>query len=91
MDLSQGGAHVILSDANDIRKAVLTWLHFEAFGIVAWQDGQHIGLEFDRPLPLRVLVETRQRAPSVVGEEAMSAELAAREWVAGTLNVGSER
>ena len=91
MDLSQGGAHVILSQAGDIRQAVLTWLHFETFGTVAWHDGQHLGLTFDKLLPLAVLVETRQRAPSVVREEAMSAELAAREWVAGTFSPGSER
>ena len=86
MDLSQGGAHVILSQpsSSDIRQAVLTWLEFETFGTVAWQDEQNLGLEFDRRLPLSVLVETRQRAPSVVREEAMVAEQAAREWVAGT-------
>jgi hypothetical protein len=86
MDLSQGGAHVILSQpsGSDIRQAVLTWLDFETFGTVAWQDEQNLGLEFDRRLPLSVLVETRQRAPSVVREEAMVAEQAAREWVAGT-------
>jgi hypothetical protein len=91
MDLSQGGAHVILSQQGDIRQAVLTWLHFETFGTVAWTDGPHIGLQFDKPLPLAVLVETRQRAPSVVREEAMGAEIAAREWVAGRVHAGSER
>jgi hypothetical protein len=91
IDLSQGGAQVIVSRGGDIRQAVLTWLRFESFGTVAWTDGPHIGLEFDKPLPLQVLVETRQRAPSVVREEAMGTEIAAREWVAGTLNVGSER
>ena len=86
MARSQGGAHVILSQpsSSDIRQAVLTWLDFETFGTVAWQDEQNLGLEFDRRLPLSVLVETRQRAPSVVREEAMVAEQAAREWVAGT-------
>lgn len=91
MDLSQGGAHIIVSEQGDIRQAVLTWLHFETFGIVVWSDGPHIGLKFDKPLPLGVLVETRQRAPSVVREEAMGAALAAKDWVAGTLHAGSER
>lgn len=80
MDLSQGGAHVVLSKPGDIREGVLTWIRFETFGAVAWEDGKHIGLAFDKPLPLAVLVETRQRAPSVVREEE---ERIAREWVEG--------
>lgn len=91
IDLSQGGAHVALSEPADVRQAVLSWLHFEAFGMAAWNDGEHIGFEFDQPLPLEVLVQTRQQAPSVVRNEALSAELAARDWVAGRLNQGSER
>jgi PilZ domain-containing protein len=91
IDLSQGGAHVILSQPGDVRQAVLTWLHFETFGMVAWREDVNIGLKFDKLLPLAVLVETRQRAPSVVREEAMGAQEAAREWVAGTSHLGSER
>ena len=91
IDLSQGGAHIILSQQHDIRQAVLTWIRFETFGTVAWHDGAHIGLEFDKLLPLPVLVETRHRAPSVVSDEAMGAEAAARDWVAGRFNSGSER
>lgn len=91
IDLSQGGAHVILSQPGRLRQAVVTWLHFETFGTVAWQEGQHIGLHFDKLLPLAVLVETRRQAPSVVREEAMGAYETAREWVAGTIHAGSER
>ena len=80
MDLSVGGARVVLSQAGDIKQGVLTWIRFETYGSVAWVDGKHIGLEFDKPLPLAVLVETRQRAPSVVREEE---ERVAREWVEG--------
>jgi hypothetical protein len=86
IDLSQGGAHVILSQPGDIREAVLTWLRFETFGEVVWREDADIGLKFDKLLPLAVLVETRRLAPSVVREEA---EAAAREWVAGTFNPGS--
>jgi hypothetical protein len=81
MDLSQGGARVIPSKAGDIKEGVLTWIRFETFGTVAWVDGKHVGLEFDVPLPLAVLVETRQKAPSVVREEE---ERIAREWVEGS-------
>jgi hypothetical protein len=86
IDLSQGGAHLILSQPGDIREAVLTWLRFETFGTVVWREDARIGLKFDKLLPLAVLVETRRRAPTVVREEA---EAAAREWVAGTFNPGS--
>jgi hypothetical protein len=88
MDLSQGGAHLILSHTGSFRECVLTWLGFEVFGAAAWSEGKHFGLTFENPLPLRVLVETRQRAPSVVREEE---ENAAKEWVAGTLQTGSDR
>jgi len=81
MDLSQGGAHVVLSKPGDIKQGVLTWIRFETFGVVAWEDGKHVGFTFDQPLPLAVLVETRQRAPSVVREEE---ERIAREWVEGS-------
>ena len=80
MDLSQGGAHVILSAPASIKECVLTWIRFETFALVAWVDGKHVGLEFEKPLPLPVLVETRQRAPSVVREEE---ERVAKEWVQG--------
>lgn len=86
IDLSQGGAHVIANQDSDFHEAVLTWLRFETFGSVVWREGRDVGLEFDKLLPLGVLVETRLRAPTVVREEE---EQAAREWVAGTFNPGS--
>ena len=85
MDLSQGGARIVLSQPGDIQEGVLTWIRFETFGVVAWEDEKSVGLEFDKPLPLAVLVETRQRAPSVVREEE---ERIAREWVEGSLGEG---
>jgi len=88
IDLSQGGAHVIMSKPGRLQQAVLTWLRFETFGTVAWQEGQHVGLHFDKLLPLTVLVETRLQAPTVVRDEAYEI---AREWVAGTAHAGSER
>ena len=88
IDLSQGGAHVIMSKSGLVQQAVLTWLRFETFGMIAWQDGQHIGLHFDKLLPLPVLVETRLQAPTVVRDEAYEI---AREWVTGSAHAGSER
>lgn len=86
IDLSQGGAHLLLSQESDLHEGMLTWLRFETFGMVVWREGLDVGLEFDKLLPLGVLVETRQQAPDVVREEE---EQAAREWVAGTFNPGS--
>lgn len=88
IDLSQSGAQLILSEPADIRQAVLTWLNFEAFGSIVWREDDHIGMHFDEVLPFEHLIETRQRAPSVVREEAMEAKLAAKRWVAGTLRQG---
>jgi hypothetical protein len=88
IDLSQGGAHVIMSKPGQVQQAVLTWLRFETFGTVAWQDEEHIGLHFDKLLPLPVLVETRLQAPTVVRDEAYEI---AREWVTGRVHAGSER
>jgi hypothetical protein len=84
VDLSQGGAHVILSRPDEAGAGVLTWLDFETFGELAWQDGNGIGLTFDKLLPLACLVETRQRAPSVVRAEELGTELA-KAWVSGEI------
>ena len=84
LDLSQSGAHLVLSRPEQVREGVLTWLRFDNYGALVWQDGEHLGLRFDRLVPLRHLVETRHLAPSVVRDEAMSDELAAREWINGS-------
>ena len=91
VDLSQGGAHVILAEPLDIKQGVLCWLEFEEYGCVPWHKGTEVGIEFEKPLAISVLVETRREAPSVVLEEALSAETAAKDWVAGNFNSGSER
>ena len=85
IDLSQGGAHVILESAEPVREGVLAWLGFDSYAVVVWQRGEHIGLEFDRLLPIAWLVETRKRAPSVVQEEALGNEMA-QAWVMGRLS-----
>ncbi|MBO9516789.1 MAG: PilZ domain-containing protein [Porphyrobacter sp.] len=72
LDLSRGGAHFVLSRPEKVRDGILSWLQYEAFGGAVWQKGDRVGLEFDRPIPLPYLVETRKLAPSVVSEEAVS-------------------
>ena len=79
IDLSQAGAHVVLSHPEAIKEAVLTWLGFDTFGIAVWQSEQDVGLTFDCLLPARVIDETRERAPAVVLEMAQA-------WVSGSLH-----
>jgi len=91
IDLSQAGAHIILSRPEPLTEGVLRWLRFDAYGEVVWQEDHHVGLKFDSILPMAVLVETRQRAPSVVREEAMETQLAAQDFVAGKTHLGTDR
>lgn len=88
IDLSQSGAQVILSEAAELRRGVLCWLGLEAFGFVVWREGDHVGLEFDELLPMEKLLETRDRAPTIVRDQALAA---AREWVSGSGHSGTER
>ena len=79
IDLSQAGAHIVLTNPEVVTEGVLRWLGFDTFGITVWQDEEDVGLKFDRLLSARVFEETRQRAPAVVLEMAQA-------WVAGNLS-----
>jgi hypothetical protein len=85
IDLSQGGAQVILSKPEDAGAGVLSWLNFETFGDPAWTEEANMGLKFDQLLPLGCLVETRKRAPSVVRDEEMGTSMA-QAWVSGEIS-----
>ena len=87
LDLSQSGAKVILSETASVRRGVLCWLGFEAFGEVVWREGNQAGLEFEGVLPAESLLETRNRAPTVVRDDALEA---ARDWASGTGRSGTE-
>ena len=86
LNLSRGGAQMILSRTDPVREGVISWLRFETYGVAIWQNGNQLGLAFDRMLSLPCLVETREQAPAVVREEALSAEAAAHDWVDGKSN-----
>jgi hypothetical protein len=79
VDMSQAGAHIVLSKSEPVKEGVLRWLRFDMFGIAMWQRDDDVGLKFDRILPPHVLDETRERAPSLVLEMA-------QEWVSGSLS-----
>ena len=84
IDLSQGGAHVVLSRPEEAGAGVLTWMNFETFGELAWIEESHLGLKFDKLLPPGCLAETRRRAPSVVRDEEMGTTLT-QAWVSGEI------
>jgi hypothetical protein len=77
VDLSHGGAQIVLENDAPVREGVLSWLQFETFGIAAWQDGENLGLTFDRNLSRGCLVATREKAPEIFRE-------AARNFVSGS-------
>jgi len=91
VDLSQSGAHLVLSRPDPLRQAFLSWLTFEAFGDIVWQRGYEAGIRFDRLLPLGHMVETRKSAPTVVREESRDVRVAAKNWVGGDPNKVPDR
>lgn len=85
VDISQGGAHVVLPSKDAYAKdCLLSWLRFEAFGTVAWREGAHIGIAFDESLSHATIFETRKNAASILEEEAAQVEKEARNWAQGS-------
>jgi hypothetical protein len=91
VDISQGGAHLILPGDVPIREGVLMWMRFDVFGMTVWQQDDELGMKFERPLPREWLIETREVAPDIVREEALGTISAARDFVAGHGRSGTER
>src|SRR5690242_1695778 len=85
IDLSQSGARLLTGPQHPFKSAVVSWLGFEAFGDVAWQNGSDVGIQFEQLIPLEWVIATRDKAPGVVRTEGLGAHTAAREWVEGTL------
>lgn len=84
MDLSQSGARVRLSEPGKLRQAVLYWIGFEAFGVVVWQDGRDIGLEFEVPIPEATVLATRNWQPKEhVRQKRDEQRQFARSWATG--------
>lgn len=90
LDLSQTGAKVALPQFEYVGTAVLHWLGFDAFGEIVWQDDGLLGMAFDVPLAPWLVLDTRNRAPSVVSADQSASE-AARAWASGAFNAGTER
>jgi hypothetical protein len=61
-DLSRNGARVAgtLPRMRTHQQAIIQWNRFEAFGVIAWVDGNQCGILFDEPLSQPVLLKTRE-------------------------------
>lgn len=88
VDLSQGGAYVVLLDPTksgryEVRDCVLSWMKFEAFGEVKRQEDGHFGIAFDTPLSARTIVETRKNASQSIRNDFLELKQHARLWARG--------
>jgi len=84
-DLSQSGAH-IRTKGGLVRgeELVVTWLGFEAFGTVVWTALGEAGLEFDEPLAVPILLQTRQQVDQGLAPSSEQAAYeGARSWYMG--------
>lgn len=91
VDLSQGGAYVVLMDGAevetyDVYDCVLRWMDFEAFGEVRRREGSHFGIAFDEPLRPGVIKATLGQASGSVRNDALDLKEAARLWANGFNN-----
>ena len=84
-DLSQSGAHVrTAGKLTRGEELVITWLGFEAFGTVVWAALGEAGLEFDEPLPVPILLQTREQVDLGLAPSAERAAYeGARSWYMG--------
>lgn len=84
LDLSQSGARVRLNEPGRLRQAMLYWIEFEAFGLVVWQDGLQVGLEFEPPISEATVLATRSWQPSEhVRQVRAEQRQFARNWATG--------
>jgi len=91
VDLSQGGAYVVLIEGAEVEKydvhdCVLRWMDFEAFGEVRRREGAHLGIAFEEPLRPGVIKETRSHASTKVRNDFGELRQAARLWAHGIYN-----
>lgn len=89
-DLSRSGARITgaLPPLRAGQQMIIQWSGFEAFGVIAWCEGNQCGVAFDEPLSQQVLIRTRQlydRAP--LGSDRELARGAARAFVQGKVRL----
>lgn len=83
VDLSQGGARLVVGTTDRISGGVLRWLNFETFGETVRQRGEELAMRFDEPIDLDWVIATRQWLPAEQKAEQARNRQAAREWIQG--------
>ena len=81
LDVSQTGAKLVFEQPPASAAGFISWMDFETFGDLIWREGLYIGFAFDRPLPLKWIIETRNRSAHISAEDYDSVLHASREWV----------
>ncbi|MBO9519184.1 MAG: hypothetical protein J7493_14055 [Porphyrobacter sp.] len=82
LDLSQSGARLQLTGPERVTGGILKWMDFEVFGVRVWQDGQTVGLQFEKPISSSWVLATRNWRPSTL-EAKVESRSFARDWAKG--------
>ena len=82
VDLSQTGARLRVHDSEPLGRGVLKWMDFEAFGSVVRREGKDIGLQFEYPIDLAWVLDTKEWL-SVRPRGKDEVREFARDWVHG--------
>ena len=61
-NLSRGGAHIWRARNEHFSKCLLRWLDFEAWADLVWDSGGYCGIRFEKPIPERWIMESREHA-----------------------------
>lgn len=81
LDLSQTGAKVAFEEPPREKAGFISWMEFETFGDVVWREGLYVGLQFDRPIPIKWLELTEQRVTDADAYRHEKLLREAKEWV----------
>jgi len=83
VDLSETGAGILVDDPGHIAGGLLQWMDYEVYGAVVRRVGQDVGLQFDVPIDLDWVIDTRAWLPMLTDETGKLRRFA-RDWVRGT-------
>jgi len=82
IDLSETGARLRMVDSEPLGRGILKWMDFEAFGSVVRRYGEDIGLQFEHPIELAWVLDTREWL-SIRPRAKDELRHFAKEWVRG--------
>ena len=85
LDLSIGGARVVMDQTMEVGEALWLSLHkVKVFGSVQWVRGKEIGVKFEEKLPKALVLSLRGDNVDPQALEAIEAMLVAQDWAVGT-------